>query len=142
MKMKQILSVALLAFLVIMAGCKSNRIQGTAKNTIPSGNWLLIKMGDTTVNESDYERGLPSIIFKDSSSFSGSTGCNQYMATYKHSPESVDITMGPLTKMFCPGDAEKNFLNAIDKTNHVDVKDKILTFYENDKSLMTFQKIE
>lgn len=138
--MKQIIALSMIAILAILVGCKSHKMLETAKNTIPEGKWVLIKMGDTPVKAADYERGFPSIVFKDSSSFSGSTGCNQYIATYKHTPESIAINMGPLTKMACPGDAEQNFLNAINQTNGVEMKDDILSFYENEKSLMTFKR--
>lgn len=138
--MRQIIGFSLIAILAILVGCKSHKVPETSRNTIPQGNWVLIKMEETPVKAADYDHGFPSIVFKDSSSFSGSTGCNQYMATYKHSPENITIKMGPLTKMFCPGDAEQNVLNAFNQTNRVEVKDDILSFYENEKSLMTFKR--
>ncbi len=130
----------MVGMIAILVGCKSQKLQETARNTIPPGNWILAKMHDETVRAADYPNGLPSIVFKDSSSFSGSTGCNQYMATYKHSPKNIAIKMGPLTKMSCPGESEQNFLNALNQTNRVEVKDNVLIFYGNEKSLMTFKR--
>lgn len=140
MSVKSIITFSIIAVFAILAGCKSHKIQESAKNTIPQGKWILITIGEKALNGADFQGEAPSIVFKDSSAFSGSTGCNQYLATYKHSPESITIKMGPLTKMACPGDGEQMFLSAIKQTNRADVKEGILTFYENEKSLMTFKR--
>lgn len=133
-------SVFILA-LLILAACKSSEnSSATVQNKIPAGTWTLQSYGGQSMLAKAYPRGLPTIVFKDSTSFSGSTGCNQYMATYKGNAEQIDIRMGPMTKMACEGNKEQEFIDALGATNRVTLKDGLLSFYRDETSLMKFSK--
>lgn len=140
--MRKFLTFAMIAFLAVagLNACK-NKKEVQAENKIPGGTWMVETMHGDTINEIDYMRGSPSIIFNDSSSFSGTTGCNQYSARFKVTDGAVEITMGPMTKMACPGKEEQIFVEALNATNRVKVEGERMHFYRNDEELLAFKKV-
>ena len=141
--MKNVLSIFVLAILIFggVSSCK-NKKEVQAENKIPGGTWMVETMHGDTINDIDYMRGSPSIIFNDSSSFSGTTGCNQYSARFKVLNSGVEIEMGPMTKMACPGKEESIFVEALNSTNKVKIQGDIMHFYRNDEELLGFKKVQ
>lgn len=141
--MKNFLSIVILVLIVFagMNACK-NKKEVQAENKIPGGTWMVQTMHGDTINEIDYMRGSPSIIFNDSSSFSGTTGCNQYSARFKVLNDGVKIEMGPMTKMACPGKEESIFVEALNSTNKVKIEGDIMHFYKNDEDLLGFKQVQ
>lgn len=140
--MKNFLIIAISATLVFsgLHSCK-NKKEVQVSNSIPGGTWMVETIKGDTIKEIDYMRGSPSIIFNDSTSFSGTTGCNQYSARYKEVAGGVEIKMGPMTKMFCPGKEEELFIEALNVTNRVEVRAEKMYFYRNDEELLGFKKV-
>lgn len=141
--MKNFLTTVILALLVFagMNACK-NKKEVQAEDKIPGGTWMVETMHGDTINEIDFMRGSPSIIFNDSTSFSGSTGCNQYSARFKVLDRGVEIKMGPMTKVACPGKEESIFVEALNATNKVKMEGDRMHFYRNEEELLGFRKIQ
>ncbi|NEN24414.1 META domain-containing protein [Cryomorpha ignava] len=141
--MRNFLAIAILAILAFpgVNSCK-NKKEVQAENKIPGGTWMVETMHGDTISDIDYMRGSPSIIFNDSSTFSGSTGCNQYSARFKVLDGGVEITMGPMTKMACPGKDESIFVEALNSTNKVKIEEERMHFFKNDEELLGFKKVE
>lgn len=143
--MRDIFFLSLFVFCAVLltVACKNKKetIQSDLTN-IPEGSWSAITMRGDTLNKSDFSRGLPSIIFKDSTSFSGTTGCNQYMASYTLIGNMVEIEMGPMTKMACPGKLESIYVETLNLTNKVEVVEDIMKFYNSETELLTFKKLK
>src|SRR5690606_31987434 len=140
--MKNFLIIAILGALLFwgLYSCKNNK-EVQESNKIPGGTWMVETIHGDTINEIDYMRGSPSIIFNDSSSFSGTTGCNQYSARYTVVDGGVEIEMGPMTKMYCPGKDENIFVEALNATNRVEIQKETMYFYRNDEELIGFRKV-
>lgn len=125
------------AALAFSYGCKTYK----AVESQLDGTWMVVSMYGKSVDEVDFMRGSPSIIFRDSTSFNGSTGCNQYSAKYSKANSGVKITMGPLTKMACPGDEESIFLKALSETNRIKREKESMTFFNNEQEVLRFQEV-
>lgn len=128
--------------LILLVGCKTTKVSQTDINIIPEGEWVMQSMHQKPVSVDYFGRSVPKLTFLDSAAFSGTTGCNRFMATYKNTSENFTIKMGPMTKMACPGGGEKDFVNTIAQVNRVDIENGVLTFYKDDTRLMKFEKSE
>lgn len=140
--MKTTIQLFLFAALLSFASCKSSKIQESAHNRVPQGKWVLKSIHGAALNPEDYRESAPTIVFKDSSSFSGTTGCNRYMATYKSTPDNIVVKMGAMTKMACPGNGEQEFVEALNATNRVEASQSEMTFYNRETELLKFEKSE
>ncbi len=141
--MKKILYFILIGFCAaaLTVACKNQKdsTESNPKN-IPEGTWTAIAMKGDTLIKADFLRGLPTIVFKDSTSFSGSTGCNQYIASYRLEGNTIKIEMGAMTKMACPGKLEGIYVDVLNSTNKVELVDDIMRFYNTDIELLAFKK--
>lgn len=102
---------------------------------------MVTSMYGESIEDVDFMRGSPSIIFTDSTSIDGSTGCNQYRAKYSKGEFGVKITIGPMTKMSCPGDEESVFIKALSETNRMKREGDALMFFNNDEEVLRFKNV-
>lgn len=125
------------AILALSFGCKTYK----AAEPASGGTWMVTSMYGKPVEDVDFMRGSPSIIFTDSTSFNGSTGCNQYSAKYSEGEFGVKITMGPMTKMACPGEEESIFIKALTETNRQKREGDVLIYFNGDEEVIRFKKV-
>ena len=138
--MRKYLTYLIFGFAILALGnsCKTH----TEAAESPAGStWMAKSMYGKSIENVDFMRGSPSIIFRDSTSFSGSTGCNQFSAKYSEGEFGVKITMGPMTKMACPGDEESIFIKALSETNRVKREKDTIIFFNNDKEVLQFERV-
>lgn len=106
---------------------------------IASKKWALIKMGNSTYNDSrtwlefDTRAGR----------YFGKGGCNNVSGAYKAIKNTITFNMGATTRMACPDPSitrrEQEFLHAISQqTFRYDVADQTLNLYKNGKLVMIF----
>lgn len=141
MERKSAFIFLLVAFAILATHCKSHR---NVKNDNPKGSpttWMAVSINGQSIDDVDFMRGSPSIIFSDSVSLSGSTGCNQFSAKYTRKQSGIHISVGPMTKMACPGNEEQLFLDALQKTNRIEEKEDEVIFYENGTETLRFKKM-
>lgn len=135
--MRKYLSYMIFSFAILALSYSCKTAQKAAES--PAGStWMVKSMYGKSIEEVDFMRGSPSIIFKDSTSFSGSTGCNQYSAKYSEGEFGMKITMGPMTKMACPGDQESIFIKALSETNRMKMENDVMIFFNNDEQVLRF----
>lgn len=127
-----------LAILASGVACKTTH---KVADSPEGGTWMATSMYGESIAEVDFMRGSPSIIFTDSTSFNGSTGCNQYSAKYSEGEFGVKITIGPMTKMACSGDEESIFIKALSETNRMKREGEVLMFFNNEQEVIRFQKV-
>lgn len=126
-----------IAILTFGFSCKSYKAAEAAEG----GTWMATALYGKSIEDVDFMRGSPSIIFTDSNSFNGSTGCNQYSAKYSEGEFGVKITMGPMTKMACPGDEESLFIKALTETNRREREGDVLIYFNGEREVIRFKKV-
>ena len=99
---------------------------------------MLEALNSTTVEESEFVKGLPFLKFESSGSLEGSTGCNSFMGTYSLA-ESAKIVPGAMTKMYCQGNAEQEFLDAISKVTDIRLSNSNLVLTDGSSELLKFK---
>ena len=135
--MRRFFLYTIFGFAILSSGfaCKTHK----TADSPAGGTWMATSMYGKSIEKVDFMRGSPSIIFTDSTSFNGSTGCNQYSAKYSEGEFGVKITMGPMTKMACPGDEESIFIKALSETNRMKREGDVLMLFNNDQEVIRFQ---
>lgn len=103
-------------------------------------NWILKKMGENDLVDSNYKRGLPSITFDiEQNRFSGSGGCNRIMGSVTAEGDRLRFGKVASTMMACDNlDLEKEFLNALENTVNYKVNGNELMLANPDKVLLIF----
>lgn len=132
-------STILLVVLFSTMGCQTHKKTTDGKEEEGETTWMAVSLYQNSISEVDFMRGSPSIIFKNSTSISGSTGCNQFSAKYNDSADGVKISMGPMTKMACPGSEEETFIKALTETNRVEKGKEEVIFYKDENELIKFK---
>ena len=137
--MRKILSYTIFGFAILAMSysCKTYR----AGEAPEGGTWMATALYGKSIEDVDFMRGSPSIIFTDSTTFNGSTGCNQYSVKYSESEFGVKITMGPMTKMACPGEEESLFIKALTETTRRKRDGDVLIYYNGDVEVIRFKKV-
>lgn len=141
--MKQTIVIAIAAF-VFLAACKSTNVSnGKTGQSELNGTWQLEYIsGPRIAFEGLYPDKRPVITFNTTdSSFSGNTSCNSYRGKLQADGRKIffsdDMIM---TRMACPGEGERVFLNTLRKINQYSVQDGTLTFMMDDTPMLRFVK--
>ena len=141
--MKQCIVIAIAAF-VFLAACKSTNVSnGQTGQSELNGTWHLEYIsGPGIAFEGLYPDKRPLIIFNTTdSSFSGNTSCNSYRGKLQADDRKIffsdDMIM---TRMACPGEGERVFLNTLRKINQYMLLGSSLTFMIDDTPMMRFVK--
>jgi heat shock protein HslJ/uncharacterized membrane protein len=102
--------------------------------------WILKKIGENDVIDSNYNRGLPSISFDiEKNRFSGSGGCNRIMGYVSAEADRIRFSKVASTKMACDNlDLEKEFLSALENSVNYVVMGNQLMLANPDKVLLVF----
>ncbi len=126
-----ILSIALLS----CSSFKDLSDKTTQMSDLINKEWVLESLNGVSVNESEFMKGLPSIMFKEDGGMQGSTGCNSFSGKFALG-EVLKLDPGAMTKMHCPGSGETDFLNALTGATSIDViKDDLVLKNDTDELL-------
>jgi heat shock protein HslJ len=125
--------VSYVVVLIVISGCSSADLL----SQLYGKEWNVTSiLGKTLTNGSNIEK-LPSINFGDNGKLFGSTGCNNFIGSYKLSGTLLTLEPGALTKMFCPDSPEQEFLNAIRQVTNVKVDGSTLNLLNGANTVMT-----
>lgn len=132
-------SILLLCLLAI-SGCSVVRQKGAPDN-LKETKWVLVRMGQDTLNASDLGRSLPTLEFDTAGTrVFGNAGCNRYNGAVEISGDSIKF--GPLmsTKMACEHlDLEQKFMGYMqaEGMSYALKKDKLTL--SSDSGLLEFE---
>ncbi len=109
-----------------------------------NGSWELDYIGGKNIPfDSLYPRKKPVIILNiEKYEVNGNTGCNTFNGKFTGDAEHKINFAGPMaiTKMFCPGEGEKYFLETLQSINTWSVYNNELTLIIGDIAIMHFKK--
>jgi heat shock protein HslJ len=73
----------------------------------------------------------------------GNTGCNSFRGSMKTGEERLTIDLGAMTRMYCPGDVEPNFIKAMHATKTFKIeKLRLHLMDEEDEVVAVFKKVD
>ena len=101
--------VMLLVLAVLTNGCSSANLL----SQLTGNEWNVTSLLGKTLNPSDGLKVLPTINFTEDGKLFGSTGCNNFVGSFKLEGSSLSLDPGAITKMFCPDSPEQDFLTAV-----------------------------
>lgn len=104
---------------------------------LSSNSWNVSSLNGKSLESENTTKGLPFLTFSDNGKLFGSTGCNNFTGSYKLTGTKLDLNLGALTKMMCPGDTEQNFINTIKKVTNIKMDGGTLNLFNGTKSIMT-----
>lgn len=128
---RMILVIASIAF--ILNSCSSADLL----TQLGDKEWNVTSLLGNTLNVNDLEKGLPSLNFSEDGKLFGSTGCNNFTGSYKLDGTKLSLNPGAMTKMFCPGDTEQNFLKAINQVTNLKMDGSTLNLLNGTKTVMS-----
>ncbi len=108
-----------------------------------NGTWVLTELtGATAALDVLYPNKKPNVRFDTANlKLSGNAGCNTFNGPLKISGSTIDLSAPmAMTRMLCPGDGEKMFLDAFTTANGWTVRDQELRLMKNDMMVMKFEK--
>ena len=127
-------------------GCSTaKKAQSMIDPAILNGRWVLTELTGATVSlDVLYPEKKPAIQFDSANQkISGNTGCNSFNGPLKVTGAQIDLSSPmAMTRMFCPGDGEKMFLDAFTTSNGWTVRDTELRLMKNDLLVMKFEKAD
>ncbi|OLY91593.1 Heat shock protein HslJ [Cnuella takakiae] len=115
----------------------------TAMQSIPDGSWELSFLAGSPQPIAElYPGRKPSLQFDAANArVGGSTGCNRFSGGVTLGEKSIHFAAMALTKMYCPGEGEKRFLDALQQANAFALTDSgELTLLRDQEPLMRLQK--
>ena len=119
------------------------RFQLANESSMLSGTWELNYVAGGESFESLYSRKTPFITFnEDEKKASGSTGCNTFNSTFVKVDNNIKFSFPMMTRMFCEGNGETLFLEALKKINKFSISSdgKTLNFIAEDIAVMRLVK--
>lgn len=99
--------------------------------------WILQSLNGKAAEASDFVKGLPNLSFNNDGALEGSTGCNSFSGKYTIANE-VSLKPRAISKMNCPGDSEKYFLDAISRTDEIKLLEDKLVLFDDNTELLKF----
>lgn len=124
-----------IAILVFATGCASSH-----KTSFTNISWSLVQINGVPVVTSTDNPVLPTLKFEDKKSISGFTGCNTFSGIYQLDQSKISIVPGAMTKKFCGGYYENDFINALKYASEIKVIGNRLVLYEKGKETLQFRQ--
>jgi len=123
------------SILVFASGCGSSH-----KTSIPNISWVLVQMNGIAVVTSTDNPMPPTLKFEDKTTISGFTGCNTFSGTYRLDQSKITIVPGAMSRKYCAGYFENDFINALKNANEIKVIGNRLVLYEKGKEILQFRR--
>lgn len=117
--------------------------QVSNKNSALEGTWELDYVMDPKGNSFDqlYPGRKPTLVFeKGIARVSGNNSCNNFSGSVTIENHHIRFAPLAMTKMACPGDGERVFMQSLEKVTIFDVQDDVLHFIMDDIAIMRFKK--
>jgi len=81
---------------------------------------------------------IPTLQFQTDGTLLGFTGCNRFNGRYNPQAKAGMFEPGAMTKMYCEGSIENEFLNLLQQTNRISIQGKQLILFDANDMLMSF----
>lgn len=130
----------------------NNNMKASANKTTENTNggmnrlndiWVLESMGDIKVKAENYRKGLPQLEFHIADmQYMGNTGCNSLSGKFEADDKKIKILPGAMTRMYCKGANEGDFLKLLNAATTYNITDNRLSLKENGKTVMVFRKVD
>ena len=105
--------------------------------------WALSSIKGEKIVLDESVKNLPKLeIFVQDKIVRGNTGCNTINGMIDINNNKISFYDITTTEMACPGDLEQRFLSALQKVDNYKIEKLKLYLYEDDKELLSFQKID
>lgn len=117
--------------------------QNTAMQHVLEGNWELSFLAQSPRPVSElYQERKPALQFDAARGrVAGSTGCNRFSGGVTLGDGTIRFAPLALTKMFCPGDGEQRFLEALQQATAYSLENgSLLTLLRDGQPLMRLEK--
>jgi heat shock protein HslJ len=101
--------------------------------------WNVTSLFGKPQDVDEITKGLPSLNFSDNGKLFGSTGCNNFTGSYKLDGTKLSLDPGAMTKMFCPGDTEQDFLRAINQVTSLKMDGNTLNLLNGTSPVMSLE---
>lgn len=128
----------MLAFLI--SGCFSPDPATPLKNTY----WSLIELNGEDSSNADHQPEVHLIFHLNDKSLHGSDGCNRIQANYSEDDKGFKFETIISTRMHCEEGMDQAyiFLQALAKTDRIEVQDDYLLFFSADVEIARFKAKE
>lgn len=101
--------------------------------------WVLSSLNGNKVDSSTFLNGYPSIVFGNEGKLNGSTGCNRFSGTYKNEGGKYNLDPGAMTRMYCPGNGESEFVTTLEECSKLEIRNnQLILLNQTMKELMIF----
>jgi heat shock protein HslJ len=137
---RSILFIISIAFLIV--GCSSKDAEKSQVYLLHD-IWALSSINGEKVVIDETIKNLPMLeIYVEDEIVRGNTSCNDINGKVKVDKNKISFYDITTTEMACPGDLETTFLSALQKVDNYKIEKLKLYLYEDDKELLSFQKID
>ncbi|MBI1315598.1 META domain-containing protein [bacterium] len=137
-------AVVLSSVLVLgLSSCSSiNEIMKDPLKFLAGQSFNIESLFGKGLNVADFAGGIPSINFGELGKISGFTGCNDFTGSaIGGDGGKLGLDLGALTKKACPGNGEKQFLDAAKQVEGVKLEgEKIKLTGDSGKEVMSLVK--
>lgn len=131
-----------LALITIIYGCSTKETEGFNINLLHD-IWALESIEGEKIIVDETIKNLPMIeIYVKEERVHGNTSCNTINGKVEIDKNQITFSDIITTEMACPGDIEQRFLSALQRANNYRIEKLKLYLYEDDKELLSFQKID
>ena len=130
----QITIAAILLLLVNSCGttCKMN-----TKKHLASNPWELSSLNGKPLDLNEFRTGIPFFLFDKKGKMTGSTGCNNMADSYQVNKTEMVLEPGAITRMFCQGNGESLFLEALKQVKNFKIDGEKLILLNGPNEIMT-----
>lgn len=138
-KLFTFLSITLFTFIIFSCGSTK---PGSNLDVLTAGNWELETFKGKAAAEAGFSNKLPVANFSADLKISGNNGCNRYSGSYNLNEDGgINISQMVSTKMFCPGEGEKLYMDALNSVNAARVDKDKLVLFKDAEELLIFKHI-
>lgn len=135
--MKKIFLPLICIGLIFLTSCGSSKIQGDS-GSLTSNKWELVSLAGKTLSADAVKMGTPFVMFSSDKGFTGHTGCNTFVGSYKLENGKLSLEPGAITKMYCGDSPETEFLSALKQTTGYKISGGELSLLNGTVELMKF----
>lgn len=121
---------SLFIILILFSGCSSADLL----TQLSGKEWNVTSLLGKSLTGSEE---IPSINFGDNGKLFGSTGCNNFVGSFKLESTSLSLDPGAITKMFCPDSPEQDFLTAIKQVSNLKMDGSTLNLLNGANTVMS-----
>ncbi|QHT69717.1 META domain-containing protein [Rhodocytophaga rosea] len=126
---------------------KNNTYTGCGHYLFPAERlhdiWVLEALNERKVSATAFLKGIPTLeIFVLEQKGLGTTGCNSFGGQVMIEKEKIRFLQLVATEMACAGSLEKEFLQALDKTNVYQLDSGKLILLKDKSEVLRFKKVD